>query len=132
MSIVNAIKEKLGKYPNVSYEATDNSITVFPLSDNGFEVTLYVFEQKGGEGFTVFYNGWHENFQTSEEALDCFAFGLTSECRLKETSRGGRAYRWTIEFMEDGEWQEGGTTALFFVRFWNRKHERYLQNNLGF
>lgn len=127
MNIIDEIRERLKKYPHIRYEASEGSITVFPTSENGFDVSLYVGDH---EGFVVYYNGWHEDVQTRDEALDRFAFGLSSECRLKESSRGGRVYRWTMEFRRDGEWREGGTTALLFFRFWNRKSERYLQNNL--
>src|SRR5262249_14251262 len=46
---------------------------------------------------TVYFNGWHENFSDPSEALDCFVFGLSDECRLKEHRRGNVAYRWTVE-----------------------------------
>ncbi len=130
MNILDRIKEKLQKYPHVQYEATKNSITVLPSSEAGFDVSLYVAEHDSDEPFAVYYNGWHEDFDTEEEALECFALGLSSESRLKETARGGEAYKWTMEFRQDGEWHHGGTTALIFVRFWNRKSQRYLQNNL--
>jgi hypothetical protein len=67
-----------------------SSISVLPSADNGFTVTLRV----SGEGYTVFFDGWHEDFNDQEEALNCFAFGLADECRLKESRRGGFAYKW--------------------------------------
>jgi hypothetical protein len=127
MNIIDEIKEKLQRYPHIDYEVTRDWITVLPASENGFEVSLYVGER---EDFVVYYNGWHEDFDTREEALECFAFGLSSECRLKETSRSGSAYRWTMEFLRDGTWQDGGTTSLLFFPCWSRKQETYLQNNL--
>jgi hypothetical protein len=130
MSPIEVIKDKLRKYPHVRYEVTEHSVTVFPTSENGFEVSMYVGERPSQERFSVFYNGWHEEFSDEEEALECFAFGLSSDCRLKECRRGSKAYKWTVEFRRDGVWNDGGTTGLIFVQFWKRKHERYLQNNL--
>lgn len=130
MNVLDRVKDKLQKYPHVRYEATKNSIKVLPLSEAGFEVSLCVAEHDSVEPFAVYYNGWHEEFSSEDEALECFALGLSSECRLKEASRGGEVYKWTMEFRRDGEWHHGGTTALVFVRFWSRKSERFLQNNL--
>ncbi len=130
MNVIDQIKEKLKKYPHVRYDANESSATVFPTSENGFEVSIYIGAPGLHERFSVFYNGWHEEFSDEEEALECFAIGLSSECRLKESKRGSNAYKWTVEFRRDGEWHQAGTTALLFVRFWKRKHERYLQNNL--
>jgi hypothetical protein len=74
-----------------------------PSAADGFTVTLHV----GGEGgYTVFFDGWHEDFDNQEEALNCFAFGLSDECRLKECRRGSFAYKWTVESNEHGQWTE--------------------------
>ena len=69
----------------------------------------------------MFFNGWREDFQQPEEALDCFAFGLSDECRLKETRRGSFAYRWTVESKQNGEWVADSETGLFLSRFGNHK-----------
>jgi hypothetical protein len=79
MNVIDQIKVKLQKYPHVRYEAEESSITVFPPSENGFEVSMYVGEPGLHERFSVFYNGWHEEFLDEEEAMECFAFGLSSE-----------------------------------------------------
>lgn len=131
MSVVDEIKEKLQKYPHVRYEVTEHSIVVFPTSESGFEVSLYFNDRDAVEPFNVFFKGWHEAFTTQEEALECFALGLSVGCRLKELSRGGEPYMWTVEYRDDWSWRsDSTTTTLLFVAFWKSKTERYLQNNL--
>ena len=126
MNLIEEIKAKLQKYPHAKYESTANSISVFPTSNNGFTVGLTVNQNS----YTVSFDGWHEDFESGEEALDCFAFGLSSECRLKEYRRGNFAYKWTVESKENGEWVEDGTTGLLLFPFWMSKEVRYLQNDL--
>lgn len=130
MNVIDVIKEKMQKYPHVKYDVTENSVTVFPTSENGFEVSMYI-ERYNTEPYVVYYDGaWHEHFTDSETALECFAFGLSTECRLKVTSRGGRPYIWKVESRQAGGWQPDSTTAFFPARFWWRKEVRYLQNDL--
>jgi hypothetical protein len=126
MNVIEEIKAKLQKYPHTKFETDSNSISVPPTSEDGFTVGLSVNQ----DSYTISFNGWHEDFQDKEEALNCFAFGLSSECRLKEYRRGDFAYRWTVESKENGEWAEDGTTGLFLFPFWMKKEVRYLQNNL--
>ena len=78
MSAILVIEKKLHKYPHVRYERCKRRITVHPTSEDGFEVA---FEE--GEEFTVFCGGWHHHFDKEEEALNCFAFALSDNARLK-------------------------------------------------
>lgn len=126
MNAIEQIKERLRKYPHVRYEAGASSIVVLPMSSNGFNVGLDATQSH----YTVSFNGWHEDFQTEEEALDCFAFGLSDECRLKEYRRGNFAYRWTVESKQNGNWIADSETGLFLFPFWKPKEVRYLQNTL--
>ena len=126
MNAIEQIKERLRKYPHVKCEVGVSSITVLPTSNDGFTVGLDLTRSQ----FTVSFNGWHEDFPVEDEALDCFAFGLSDECRLKESRRGGFAYRWAVESKDNGKWVAGSETGLFFFPFWKPKEVRYLQNNL--
>ena len=126
MSLIDDIKVRLSKYPNARYECSGSSISVFPSSENGFTVELSV----NHDSYTVSFEGWHEDFDDEEEALNCFVFGLSDECRLKECRRGRFAYKWTVESRQDGKWLEDGTTGLFLFPFWKKPEVRYLQNNL--
>ena len=59
MTAIETIKEKLKKYPHINFEETENYISVLPTSDKGFTVSLEISR----DGFKVFYNGWHEDFE---------------------------------------------------------------------
>jgi hypothetical protein len=126
MNAIEQIRERLRKYPHVRYEVGASSISVLPTSNDGFTVGLEISQSQ----ITVFFNGWHEHFQEQDEALDCFAFGLSDECRLMECRRGNFAYRWTVESKQDGKWVADSETGLFLFPFWKSKEVRYLQNNL--
>ena len=123
---IEQIKERLRKYPHVTYEADAFSVRVLPTSNDGFTVSLDINQNE----YSVSFNSWHENFQKEDEALDCFAFGLSDECRLKEFRRGNFAYRWTVESRQNGSWVADSETGLFLFPFWKPKKVCYLQNNL--
>ena len=126
MSAIEEIKARLHKYPHARYEIDGASITVLPVSDNGFTVSL----TENPNDYTVSFAGWHEDFQNQDEALNCFTFGLSDDCRLQEMRRGNFAYKWTVEAKKDGSWVKDSTTGLFFFPFWKNRVVRYLQNNL--
>jgi len=126
MNPIDEIKTKLRNYPSVKHECTDSTISLLPLSDTGFTVRLDI--ARGS--FVVSFNGWHESFADPSEALNCFAFGLSNECRLKEHRRGAFAYRWTVESRQTGKWVADSETGLLVFPFWRRVEVVYLQNNL--
>ncbi len=95
MSVIEKIKEKLKKHPEAKFEEGQDHISILPTSESGFTVTMM-------EGLNVFFNGWHKQFVDEDDALNCFALGLSTDCRLKETRRGDEAYRWTVEYQENG------------------------------
>jgi hypothetical protein len=84
----NAIDQlvgKLARHPEAVFTRAGNSISVRPPGDTGFTVDLYI----ESDCHTVFFDrGWHEDFKTEQEALNCIAFGLSSSCRLAVTYRG--------------------------------------------
>lgn len=125
-SPLDAIREKLRKYPQLSVVDTVDSITVKALTPEGFAVSFH-----SGDGeYTVAMEGWHAHFDATqiETALNCFAFGLSDTSRLEVRSRGGKDYRWTLEVFEDGAWRQDSTTGLLFFRLWRKKTVRYLRN----
>ena len=128
MNPIEEIKAKLRKYPSAKYESDAYSISVLPASDTGFTVGFEV--GLGHSRYTVSFNGWHEHFGDAGEALECFAFGLSDECRLEEHRRGKFAYRWIVESKQDGKWIPDSETGLLIFPFWIRKEVVYLQNNL--
>lgn len=127
MKVIEEIKSRLSKYPDVRMESDASSVTVLPVSAEGFSVAL---TENLGNGYTVSFEGWHEEFGDAEEAMNVFALGLSDECRLREYRCGRFPYKWTVEFWEDGQWMEQSTTGLFFFPFWLKSEVRYLQNKL--
>ena len=125
--LIEKIESRLSNYPDVRYESNVSSITVYPAAADGFSVML---TQNLGNGYTVSFEGWHEDFEDAEEAMNVFALGLSDECRLREYRRGRFPYKWTLESWEDGEWVEQSTTGLFLFPFWMKSQVRYLQNKL--
>jgi hypothetical protein len=67
-----------------------------PADASGFEVVL----SRGDDEFTVSFAGWHEPFDSPEEALRRFTFGLSERCRLRVLSRSTFDYRWTVRRAE--------------------------------
>jgi hypothetical protein len=127
MNPIDKIKQKLTKYPEVQYETDSSSITILPATPEGFSVSLIINSK---DSYTVHFEGWHENFDEENEALGVFALGLSGDCRLREYHRGNFAYKWIVDFKEDGEWLEQSTTGLLVFPFWRKKRMRILQNRV--
>jgi hypothetical protein len=125
--IIEEIVQRLKQYPDTNYETTEGSITINPKDDHGFPVTMI---DNGDAGFTVAFDFWHEEFADYKDALSCFAFGLSTDCRLKLTKKGNRIIRWTVESNENDSWEESSTTGLFTLLFWKKSEHKILQNNL--
>lgn len=127
MRTIEKIENKLKKHPSVKYALTGDTITFNAMDDTGFSVWL--MERK--PGYTVGYDGWHEQFDDEEEALQAFAFGLSDECRLKVIRRGNTDCAWIVEGKDDvGNWSGTSTTGLLFTPFWRKKSIVYRQNRL--
>ena len=124
MSVISRIVEKLKKYPELDYVQEESSISVTP--SGGFSVWL----TENDNNITVGFNGWHEEFTEQEGAFDCFAFGLSSECRLKVYSRGTTEYKWVVQALKEKEWYDDSETGLLFFPFWRKKQITYLQNGV--
>jgi len=126
MSAIDKIKERLKKYPQLKYQIEDKTISIDSKSSKGFTVWL----TENNPGFTVGFDGWHEEFEHEDEALKCFAFGLSDECRLKVAIRGSKPYSWTVESRDGDQWKEDSKTGLIFVPFWKTKSVEYLSNSI--
>jgi hypothetical protein len=126
MNAVDRIVEKLQKYPAIRHEHTQNNITVLPSSEDGFTVSLDERES----GCTVHFHGWHETFNSIDEAINCFAFGLSEACRLVVFRRGSVDYRWQLQHFVEAGWRKESEVGLLFFPFWRRRTERILQNHL--
>lgn len=126
------IKEKIISHNEIKIiEENENSITVKPDGERTFPITVIFKENK----FFVYFKGWHQGFNTEEEALDVFAFGLSEDCRLKVISSKDIEYKWIVEFKEKGKWLENSEVNIGMFPFWQKKEIKFYQNkvikNLG-
>ena len=128
MNPISEIKKHLRKFPEIVIKEDSNYLSATIDSPNGFEVWF----SEDIEEYTVGFEGWHQHFDKSEveSAIECFTFGLSDKCRLKVTSRGGKAYKWQMEAFEGGEWVPYSTTGLLVSKFWKNATVIYLSNNI--
>ena len=77
--VISRIKERLQKYPHVTYKTTESFLEIPAQSSTGFRVWI----RESGSDFTVGFAGWHEEFTDADAAFKCFAFGLSTACRLR-------------------------------------------------
>lgn len=124
---INEIINRLKKYQEADFELDSDSIIVHPKNKNGFPVVLI---DNGKGNFTVEYDFWHEEFKSEEEAISCFGYGLSNECRLKVKKRGNKRIKWTLQFDNNGNWEDESTVAIFDFRFWKKSEYEFLQNDL--
>lgn len=114
MNPIAQIKEKLARHPQLRYVETPTSIEVEAPSEDGFCVGL----ELAPNSYTVYFDGWHEHFNTVEEALNCFAFAFSGQSRLAITYRGATAVKWILEHLREGQWFPASETGLLFIPFW--------------
>jgi hypothetical protein len=126
VDVIAEIKNRLRRYPHLRFSETSRSIEVLPPEQSGFPVALFVERN----GYTVHFSGWHENFESPRDALNCFSYGLSGDCRLRVTYRGSMAHRWILEEHRNGRWVAESTTGLFFFPFWRRARTVVLQNRI--
>ncbi len=130
MNLIDEIKGKLQKHPSLSYSESTNSITIHtPNKETGFDISLYI--DKGAyTAYTVAFGNWHGQFDTEDEAGEFVAFGLSSECRMRELTRGNSPYKWVVESLHNGKWVMQQETGLLFFPFWKKKTEKIYQNSI--
>jgi hypothetical protein len=126
MNTIQKIKTKLTAYPDVQYSESADGIEVHPSDQSGFTVGLRITPS----GFTVNFDGWHEEFTSEDEALACFAFGLSTKCRLAVVFRGDTATKWVVEGLENGVWTPDSETGLLLQPFWRSPRVEYRQNRV--
>jgi hypothetical protein len=124
--VIARIEEKLREYPDVLYRKSDNRLEVPAQSPTGFCVWILDRPDK----YTVGFEGWHEEFEDADEALDCFTFGLSNACLLRIFRRGETDYKWLVLQRENGEWVSDSETGLLLFPFWRRCVQRDLQNDI--
>jgi len=125
MNALARVRDKLARRPEIHFTDEDRRIEVQPADPTGFSVGMH---EEASE-IVVNFEGWHQHFTSEDEALNCFAFGLSESCRLRVTYRGTCPVAWSVESMKEGSWCSAGTTALLFIPFWRRRTVRHFQNH---
>jgi hypothetical protein len=134
MDIIECAEAVIRQFPGLSYKIDGKTLTVDPADDRGFSVSLEIDEPAAE--FLVGFDGWvwHTEVEEEEVALCCFLWGLTDQCRLKITARGGKDYRYKVEFNENGEWRSAGGMILYFgpaiKNLWRKKSVAYRRNSI--
>jgi hypothetical protein len=121
---ISELSAKLIRHPELEFIKTSNSIEIRAPSTSGFSVRLYV----QSSFYTVAFEGWHEDFDSPLDALDCVAFAFSGQSRLAVTYRGNRPVKWELEYLENGEWVVDSEVGLLSVPFWRLRRKVYLQN----
>ena len=131
-NIIDTVKEVLNKYPDVKFEEkNDTELEIFCHDDNGFDILLQTDQRENTLHFGSFHWHFDNNNEETTEMLNQLIFGLTGVARLKEFSKGGKAYKWTLQIQDrEGNWFDNGTMGLMNFNFWTKPEIRYLQNDL--
>ena len=93
----------------------------------GFQVWI---QERDGNNCTVGFEGWHDEFTDENAAINCFAFGLSTACRLRIFRCLGTDYKWQVLVQENGEWIPDSETGIFFPTLWLPKKQRDLRNDI--
>jgi hypothetical protein len=120
------VKERLARFPSLRFSEEPGAITIHPLEESGFAIRLRV----QGSRFHVQFDGWHEEFDSEAEALNCLAFGLSPKCRLAVVLRGKVPVKWTLESLDGQRWTSDSQVGLLLQPFWRRSRVVYRQNRL--
>lgn len=126
MNIIEEVRHRLQRYPMLKYRENGDLITVDPINECGFSVSMGIHRNE----FIVSFDGWHEHFKTEDEALNCFAYGLSEQCRLKVHRTQGFEYCWTLEHLSDTGWKSVSSTIRLFFPFWRKRDIIYRQNSI--
>lgn len=120
------LREKLKGHPELRWTEADDFIRIEPLRPDGFTVAL----GPQGDEWVVYLGegGFHQAFESADEALNFVAWCFSGECRLREVRRGTRVQKCIVEAKDDGDWQTVLTTGFFLFAPWHRRVEAVFQN----
>ena len=124
MNVLQLAEDHVRRYPALRYQRRALSLEVDPPNPNGFSVSIEVTK----DGFVVRLAGWHEEFEDERDAIECFCFAFSSQCRLRVASRGDTDCEWTLEFRDAEGWVSDKTIEKRSFQIWKPKEVRYLHN----
>lgn len=125
-SVISRIQTTLQAHPRITYMADAHYLEVPAETPTGFKVWI---RQRAGRHILGF-QAWHEEFRNATPAIEAFLFGLTSACRLRVLSSGGRDYKWQVQRRLGAQWVTLSESGMVLFPFWCKRTERFLQNDL--
>ena len=132
INIIDTVVSTLNKYPDIKYcKKNDKELEIFRRNEKGFNILLQVDKHENTLNFGTFHLHFSNNEEETNEMLNQIAFGLTGISRIKEFSKKGKAYKWTLQIQDkDGNWFENGAMGFLNLNFWTKVDIEYLQNDL--
>lgn len=131
-------QEAFAHYPQIEHSWSidadeDHCILDIPKkTDCGFPITAEVFPDE----IVIIAEGAHSHLEISddvdvlvESALGLIRDLLSPTMRVRELCSNGRAFRWYLESLSDGQWRTEEVTGLFFFPFFGKKTQNIYQNN---
>lgn len=129
--LLHIVAEKLRLHPTIRWEQrSDSEIHIFKPNPDGFDILLQVDERENTLCFKPSFH-WHfdHDEQETDELLHLLGSAITGSSRLKQYSKNGKAYKWTLQIQDEaGNWPDYGTTCLLHFNFWTKPEISYLQN----
>jgi hypothetical protein len=122
--VFERIKEALADYPDVIVRIENDYVTIDPVEQSGFPITV----SWDGKEYMLGFGGWHNHFPDGDEVLKLVLLALSDRVRLKVVYRGEVVSSWTFEARDGGKWKTYGKEVLGYVPFWKKKRVEYKQN----
>lgn len=130
--IISTITENLIKYPNIKFEiANDDELNIFKENNDGFDICIQTADRENTMYFDKFHWHYDNNEEETNEMLDQLIFALAGISRIKEISRNGKAFKWTLQIQDkENIWHDNGTMGIMNFNFFSKAEIKYYQNNL--
>lgn len=122
------------RFPNAFTDRGENYVVFLPDRDDGFAVRLAVkLQTDGPQKFVINYGILSAETGDRDQAIETFAFGLSTDRRIREYSFGGVPSYWVVDHWDYRmkRWREGLEFILWRrLRPWRKSRLRFLQNHL--
>lgn len=129
-NIIDIVVAELTKYPIVKFQKKNSHELIIYSNDKyGFDIVLQTDIREN----TLYFGSFHWHYENTEEEIDemlnQLVFALIGLVRIKEFSKNGIAYKWTLQVKDsEGNWRDNGTMQTINLKFWITSHISYRQN----
>lgn len=130
--IILTITEKLAKYPNINFKIVNkDELNIYKENENGFDICIQTADRENTIYFDNFHWHFENNVKETNEMLDQLVFALAGVSRIKEQSRNGKAFKWTLQIQDnENNWHDNGTMGIMNFNFFSKTEIKYYQNTL--